>query len=197
MRWRVADELTTLLEHAELDEDAEGRLARRFGREYALITRPERLRTVARDLVRHFVGRGFTGKAMYVGIDKAAAVRMYDLVHDAWVEHLAELQVEHDGLPELEQPCELFRHSRRPGVLMAMDVSGLTRAAVAASGSIEVIPQVGDLVSPGEPLFRLSGGARSIPPAQLTLSGAAAAVEAAVAPVRPPRPPTPHSGKPR
>ena len=28
----------------------------------------------------HFVGRGFTGKAMYVGLDKAAAVRMYDYV---------------------------------------------------------------------------------------------------------------------
>ena len=27
----------------------------------------------------HFVGRGFTGKAMYVGVDKAAAVRMYEL----------------------------------------------------------------------------------------------------------------------
>ena len=45
-----AEELTELLEEAELDEDAEGRLVRRFGREYALITRPERLRTVARDL---------------------------------------------------------------------------------------------------------------------------------------------------
>ncbi len=54
-----------MLEEAELDEDAEGQLARRFGREYTLLTRPERLRTIARDLVAHFVGRGFTGKAMY------------------------------------------------------------------------------------------------------------------------------------
>src|SRR5262249_31354771 len=97
-----ADDLVALLEDAELDEDAEGRLVRRFGREYALITRPERLRTVARDLVRHFVGRGFAGKAMYVGIDKAAAVRMYDLVREAWAEHLAELRAQHDALPELE-----------------------------------------------------------------------------------------------
>jgi len=77
---QFAEELTELLEEAELDDEAEGRLVRRFAREYALITRPERLRTVARDLVRHFVGRGFDGKAMYVGVDKAAAVRMYDLV---------------------------------------------------------------------------------------------------------------------
>jgi type I restriction enzyme, R subunit len=98
------DELTQLLEEAELDEDAEGRLVRRFAREYALITRPERLRSVARDLVHHFVGRGFAGKAMYVGIDKAAAVRMYDLVQEAWAEHLAELRAQHDALPELERP---------------------------------------------------------------------------------------------
>lgn len=71
-----AEEMTALLQEAELEEEAEGRLARRFGREYALITRPERLRIVALDLMRHFVGRGFCGKAMYVGIDKPAAVQM-------------------------------------------------------------------------------------------------------------------------
>ena len=83
-----ADDMTALLEQAELDEDAEARLGRRFGREYSLITRPERLRTVARDLVQHFVGRGFMGKAMYVGIDKATAVRMYEMVREAWDEYL-------------------------------------------------------------------------------------------------------------
>ena len=35
------------------------------------------------------MGRGFTGKAMYVGIDKAAAVRMFDFVQEAWAEYLA------------------------------------------------------------------------------------------------------------
>src|SRR3546814_11816836 len=41
---------------------------------------------------------------MYVGLDKAAAVRMYDYVQEAWAEHLAELRAEHDALPQLEQP---------------------------------------------------------------------------------------------
>src|SRR5207247_1901812 len=90
-----AEELGELLEAAELDEEAEGQLARRFGREYTLLTRPERLRTIAGDLVRHFVGRGFTGKAMYVGLDKAAAVRMYDYVSEAWAEQLGELRSRH------------------------------------------------------------------------------------------------------
>jgi type I restriction enzyme R subunit len=118
-----AEELTELLEEAELDEDAEGRLVRRFAREYALITRPERLRTVARDLVRHFVGRGFSGKAMYVGIDKAAAVRMYDLVQEAWADHLAELRVQHDALPELERPWLASRIELMETTDMAVVVS--------------------------------------------------------------------------
>ncbi len=117
------DELTELLEDAELDEDAEGRLVRRFAREYALITRPERLRTVAHDLVRHFVGRGFAGKAMYVGIDKAAAVRMYDLVQEAWAEYLTELRAQHDRLPELERPWLASRIELMETTDMAVVVS--------------------------------------------------------------------------
>ncbi|MFF3426921.1 HsdR family type I site-specific deoxyribonuclease [Streptomyces sp. NPDC002602] len=118
-----ADELADLLEKAELDEEAEGQLARRFGRQYTLITRPERLRTVARDLVRHFVGRGFTGKAMYVGLDKAAAVRMYDYVQEAWAEHLAELRAEHEALPELERPWLASRIDLMESTDMAVVVS--------------------------------------------------------------------------
>src|SRR3546814_14933713 len=53
-----ADELAELLEEAELDKEAEGQLARRFGRAYTLLPRPARLRTVATDPVRHFVGIG-------------------------------------------------------------------------------------------------------------------------------------------
>lgn len=115
-----SDELDALLEAAEVDEAAEGALAREFGTQYTLLTRPERLRTIARDLVRHFVGRGFSGKAMYVGLDKAAAVRMYDLVRAEWTAHLAELRMQHDALPELERPWlasriehEDDRHGRR------------------------------------------------------------------------------------
>jgi type I restriction enzyme R subunit len=117
------EELTAILEAAELDDDAEGRLVRRFARQYALITRPERLRTVARDLVKHFVGRGFTGKAMYVGVDKAAAVRMHDLVREAWAEHLAELRAQHDALAELERPWLASRIELMETTDMAVVVS--------------------------------------------------------------------------
>jgi len=118
-----SEELDELLEEAELSEDAEGELARMFGREQMLLTRPERLRAIARDLVRHFVGRGFTGKAMYVGLDKAAAVRMYDYVKEAWAEYLAELRVQHDLLPELERPWLASRIQLMETTDMAVVVS--------------------------------------------------------------------------
>ena len=118
-----SDELDVLLEAAELDEDAEGQLAREFGTAYTLLTRPERLKTLASDLVRHFVGRGFSGKAMYVGLDKAAAVRMYYLVKDAWSEHLADLKAQHDALPELERPWLASRIELMETTDMAVVVS--------------------------------------------------------------------------
>ena len=51
-----------------------------FARQYHLITREDRLEKIAADLVRHFAARGYRGKAMFVAIDKATAVRMYDKV---------------------------------------------------------------------------------------------------------------------
>ena len=118
-----ADELADLLEDAELDEEAEAQLARKFGTQYMLLSRPERLRTVAKDLVEHFVGRGFTGKAMYVGIDKAAAVRMYDYVQIAWADHLTDLRAQHDALPELERPWLASRIALMESTDMAVVVS--------------------------------------------------------------------------
>jgi type I restriction enzyme, R subunit len=118
-----ADDLEELLEAAELDEEAEGQLAQKFGKQYTLLTRPERLRKIAKDLVVHFVGRGFTGKAMYVGLDKAAAVRMYHLVRQVWAEHLVELRVQHDALPELERPWLASRIELMETTDMAVVVS--------------------------------------------------------------------------
>lgn len=100
---RFDEEMTEILEAAELDDSQEQALSRRFATEYQLITRPERLRQIAADLVRHFVGRGFLGKGMFVAIDKATAVRMHDLVAEAWGEHLGELRERVGRLPELER----------------------------------------------------------------------------------------------
>ncbi len=87
-------DMDRLLEEAELDEAQEKKLEREFARQYHLITREERLGTIAADLVRHFTGRGFPGKAMVIGIDKATAVRMYDKVLPAWQAEMSRLMDE-------------------------------------------------------------------------------------------------------
>lgn len=118
-----SDELEQILDDAEVDDAAEGVLVKELGNQYMLLTRPERLNTIAHDLVRHFVGRGFTGKAMYVGLDKAAAVRMYHLVQEAWTEHLTELRAQHDALPALERPWLASRIDLMETTDMAVVVS--------------------------------------------------------------------------
>ena len=77
-------DMEMVLEEAELDEEQEKKLEREFSREYHLITREDRLEAIAKDLVSHFIGRGFQGKGMMICIDKATAVRMYDKVQKYW-----------------------------------------------------------------------------------------------------------------
>ncbi len=83
-----------LIENAELDSEQEAKLERELGRQYHLITRDDRLETVAQDIVRHFLGRGFVGKAMVVSIDKATALRMNDKVQVYWAAETARVQKE-------------------------------------------------------------------------------------------------------
>lgn len=97
-------DMERLLEDAELDERQEEKLEREFSREYQLITRDDRLEKIAEDIVLHFMGRGFQGKAMVVSVDKATAVRMYDKAHKYWNKHLTELQAELETCSELDLP---------------------------------------------------------------------------------------------
>jgi type I restriction enzyme R subunit len=78
------DDIYNLIEAAGLDEEQEKRLERELGRQYQLLTRDDRLETIAKDIVQHFLGRGFQGKAMVISIDKATALRMHDKVRAHW-----------------------------------------------------------------------------------------------------------------
>jgi uncharacterized membrane protein len=48
--------------------------------------------------------------------------------------------------------------SRASGVVLAFDVTGLVAEAEAADAVFELVPQVGDFVAQGDPLFRIVGG---------------------------------------
>ena len=78
------EDIYNLIEAAELDPEQEAKLERELSRQYHILTRDDRLETVARDIVRHFLGRGFVGKAMVVSIDKATALKMHDKVRKYW-----------------------------------------------------------------------------------------------------------------
>ena len=87
-------DMEQILEDAELDEAQETKLEHEFAREYHLITRDERLETIAKDIVAHFMGRGYQGKAMVISIDKATAVKMYDKVQKHWKRYTERLKSE-------------------------------------------------------------------------------------------------------
>ena len=78
------DELDAIIEEAMLDEQGEKKLEREFSREYHILTRDDRLETIAEDIVKHFLGRGYQGKAMVVSIDRVTAARMYSKVKKLW-----------------------------------------------------------------------------------------------------------------
>lgn len=86
----LRDDLDALLDAAMLDDEQEKKLQREFARQYHLITRDDRLDQIAADLARHFAARGYLGKAMFVAIDKATAVRMHDKFRVQWATLLAE-----------------------------------------------------------------------------------------------------------
>ncbi len=96
------DDIYDVIEEAGLDPEQEAKLDKQLGRQYHILTRDDRLDTVACDIVNHFLGRGFVGKAMVVSIDKATALRMHDKVRTAWDEELVRVNQEllgHYALP--------------------------------------------------------------------------------------------------
>jgi type I restriction enzyme, R subunit len=117
------EEIEQVLEEAELDEAQEKKLEREFSREYHLITREDRLDAIAKDLVDHFTGRGFQGKAMMICIDKATAVRMYDKVKKYWDEKIAAMEAEIKNIPEEHQQELEARIARMKETDMAVVVS--------------------------------------------------------------------------
>ena len=112
------DQIYDLIEEAELNPDQEAKLERDLNRQYHIITRDDRLETVAKDIVNHFLGRGFQGKAMVVSIDKATALRMHAKVCRLWDEEivrvskdLAGYQLDPEITAELEARLKILQET--------------------------------------------------------------------------------------
>ena len=141
------EDIYRLVEDAELNPEQENKLARELSRQYQLITRDDRLDTVAQDIVRHFLGRGFVGKAMVVSIDKATALKMHDKVKNLWAVETAKV---HKELGELAYvplqrgmlPEQARREARRAELKQRLDVLTTTDMALIVSPGQNEIAQM-------------------------------------------------------
>ncbi|MCM8613907.1 type I restriction endonuclease subunit R [Accumulibacter sp.] len=135
------DDIYRLIEDAELDAGQEEKLDKVLGRPYHLITRDDRLETVAQDIVRHFLGRGFVGKAMVVSIDKATALRMHDKVKKHWDAETARVQQELGELALAPRGGEATREQAR---------RDLRKAELKARLAVLTTTDMAVIVSPGQ-----------------------------------------------
>ena len=127
------EDLYGVIEAADLDGEEEKKLERELGRQYHIITRDDRLETIARDIVRHFLGRGFMGKAIAISIDKATTLRMHDKVQRYWKAETERVRALVEQLPpnpsELDPTEEAEELRQRLHILTTTDMAVIVSAA--------------------------------------------------------------------
>jgi type I restriction enzyme R subunit len=137
------EDIYNLIEAAELDPEQEAKLDRELSRQYHIITRDDRLETIAQDIVRHFLGRGFVGKAMVVSIDKPTALKMHDKVRKYWAAEMALAQKElaRSDLSEAEKVPVQQRLELLQTTDMALIVSpGQNEIAQMQTHGLDIVP---------------------------------------------------------
>jgi type I restriction enzyme R subunit len=122
------DDIYSVIEAADLDGEEEKKLERELGRQYHIITRDDRLETIARDIVRHFLGRGFMGKAIAISIDKATTLRMYDKVQRYWLEETERVRALVEQLPP-DPSEEVEKLRQRLHILTSTEMAVIVSAA--------------------------------------------------------------------
>jgi type I restriction enzyme R subunit len=122
----IARELHDLEERAGLSDRQKRELRRNLLRKDELLKSDERLDFVARDIVQHFMGRGYMGKGMVVCIDKLTTVRLHNRVQKEWQNYRQELE---QRLSTESNPEERARIER------AIDYMRETKMAVVFSES--------------------------------------------------------------
>ena len=99
----INEQIREAIENEDLDSDQQDKLKRLFSREYPILTAEKRLRAIAKDVVSHFNGRGYKGKAMFVAMDKITAVKMYDLISEEWQTYCEHKQKEINKIADLQE----------------------------------------------------------------------------------------------
>jgi type I restriction enzyme R subunit len=99
----INEQIREAIEQEDLDNDQQDKLKKLFAREYPILTAEKRLRAIAKDVVSHFNGRGYKGKAMFVAMDKVTAVKMFDLITEEWAIYLETRKKEIDKIDDLQE----------------------------------------------------------------------------------------------
>jgi type I restriction enzyme R subunit len=138
------EDIYDLIEAAELEPDQEAKLERELSRQYHILTRDDRLETVAQDIVRHFLGRGFVGKAMVVSIDKATALKMHDKVRNHWAMEMERVRTELGRLAYLprDERASNENREREAELSRRLEVLTTTDMALIVSPGQNEIPQM-------------------------------------------------------
>ena len=97
------EDMKRLMLEADLDEEQIEKVEKKYGRDYDLITRDGRLEQIAKDIVEHYMGRGYRGKAMVISIDRFTAVKMHDKVQRYWTQYREELETKLATAPKEER----------------------------------------------------------------------------------------------
>ncbi len=142
------DDMYTVIEAADLDEAQEQRLERELGRQYHLITRDDRLDAIAKDVVQHFLGRGFQGKAMVVSIDKATALRMHDKVRTHWQAEQTRVEQALDKARLYTSKLELGAVAELENRLRVLTTTEMALIVSAAQNEIEQMRALGLDIAP-------------------------------------------------
>jgi type I restriction enzyme R subunit len=78
------DRIAEVIESADLDVDQRAHLDKLLGKDYEVITAPDRLEKIAKDFVDHCAARWESGKFMLVCIDKITCGRVFNLIAPHW-----------------------------------------------------------------------------------------------------------------
>ena len=88
----ITDQILDAIEKADLDTDQQDKIEAEFANEIHLLTAEPRLKSIARDFVRHYSDLWTSGKAMFVCLNKVTCVRMYNFVQEYWKEEIRNLK---------------------------------------------------------------------------------------------------------
>lgn len=84
----ITNQILDAIENADLNVDQQDKLEAEFAKEIHLLTAEPRLRSIAKDFVRHYSDLWTSGKAMFVCLNKVTCVRMYNFVQEYWEEEI-------------------------------------------------------------------------------------------------------------